>query len=477
MIIENIQNDLKNKVYSCVDMVKQHFDVILKENANLNAFISMCRDEAIKTAEHIDQDIKNNIPLKPLSGVLFGIKDNILVKDTITTAGSKILEDYIAPYDATVVKKIKDAGGIIIGKTNLDEFAMGSSNETSAFGNCHNPYKLDKVPGGSSGGSAVAVSKELVHIGLGSDTAGSVRQPASFCGVVGFKPSYGAISRFGLIAMSSSLDVIGILSKYVSDCEKVFQVVCGKDKMDSTSTDILSVLPNNIPNVSIGIPKEYFVSGINGEVEKSVRDFITSLKNAGFCIKEISLPHTEYSLPTYHIIMPAEVSANLARFDNIRYGTDFHQLQMSLGIENLNDLYYKTRGAKFGREVKRRILIGTYVLSKGYYDAYYIKAQKVRTLISQDFENAFKEVDFILTPTSPTTAFNIGEKNQDPVAMYLSDMFTVSANLAGLPAVSLPLAKDLEGLPIGLQIIGKRNEDLKVFDLAKNLEKLINFSF
>jgi aspartyl-tRNA(Asn)/glutamyl-tRNA(Gln) amidotransferase subunit A len=476
MLIEKIQSELQNKEYTCMDMVKRCFDKILKENSSLNAIISMRRDDALKEAEIVDSHIKDGIPLKPLEGILFGIKDNILVKDGICTAGSKILEDYVSPLDATVIKKIKEAGGIIIGKTNMDEFAMGSSNETSAFGVCHNPYDLDRVSGGSSGGSASAVSADLVHIALGSDTAGSIRQPASFCGVVGFKPSYGATSRFGLIAMSSSLDVIGPISKYVEDSEKVFKIISGKDELDSTSTDILEFNDNIGSNITIGIPKEYFVSGINLEVEKSVKDFIEKLKTLGFNIVEISLPHTEYSLPAYHIIAPAEISANLARFDNVRYGTDLNQLKMGLGIESLNDLYFKTRGKKFGQEVRRRILIGTYVLSRGFYDAYYLKAQKVRSIITNDFNSVFQSVDFILAPTSPSTAFKIGEKNQDPVSMYLSDIFTVSANLAGLPAISIPLGKDSLGLPIGLQIIGKRNEDLKVLSLAKNLEKQINFS-
>ena len=475
MLIEKIQSELQNKEYTCVDMVKKCFDKILKENPSLNCMISMRRDDALKEAEIVDLHINSNIPLKSLEGILFGIKDNILVKDGICTAGSKILEDYTSPLDASIIKKIKDAGGIILGKTNMDEFAMGSSNETSAFGACHNPYDLNRVPGGSSGGSACAVAGSLVHIALGSDTAGSIRQPASFCGVVGFKPSYGATSRFGLVAMSSSLDVIGPISKYVEDSEKVFKIISGKDELDSTSTDILPFDENIGSNITIGVPKEYFVSGINNEVSKSVLDFIEKLKGLGFNIIEISLPHTEYSLPAYHIIAPAEISANLARFENVRYGTDMNQLKMGLGIESLNDLYFKTRGKKFGSEVKRRILIGTYVLSKGFYDAYYTKAQKVRSIISNDFNSVFNSVDFILAPTSPTTAFNIGEKNLDPVAMYLSDIFTVSANLAGLPAISIPLAKDSKGLPIGLQVIGKRNEDLKVLSLAKNLEKEIKF--
>jgi len=470
MLIEKIQSELVNKEYTCVDMVKKCFDKILKENPSLNCMISMRRDDALKEAEIVDLHINSNIPLKSLEGILFGIKDNILVKDGICTAGSKILEDYTSPLDASIIKKIKDAGGIILGKTNMDEFAMGSSNETSAFGACHNPYDLNRVPGGS------AVAGSLVHIALGSDTAGSIRQPASFCGVVGFKPSYGATSRFGLVAMSSSLDVIGPISKYVEDSEKVFKIISGKDELDSTSTDILPFDENIGSNITIGVPKEYFVSGINNEVSKSVLDFIEKLKGLGFNIIEISLPHTEYSLPAYHIIAPAEISANLARFENVRYGTDMNQLKMGLGIESLNDLYFKTRGKKFGSEVKRRILIGTYVLSKGFYDAYYTKAQKVRSIISNDFNSVFNSVDFILAPTSPTTAFNIGEKNMDPVSMYLSDIFTVSANLAGLPAISIPLGKDSLGLPIGLQIIGKRNEDLKVLSLAKNLEKEIKFN-
>jgi len=353
---------------------------------------------------------------------------------------------------------------------------MGSSNETSAFGSVHNPHSLDKVSGGSSGGSAAAVASDFISAALGSDTAGSVRQPASFCGVVGFKPTYGAISRFGLIAMASSLDVIGILAKSVEDVELIFRSIRGRDEYDATSVDVPDFKGAiDFKNLIIGVPKEYFTNGIDEEVLAAIKKVISQLEKEGTKIQEINLQTTKYCLPCYHIIMPAEVSANLARYDNVRYGSSFLELQNQLGISSLRDLYFKTRGKKLGKEVKRRILLGTYVLSKGYYDAYYNRAQKVRSIICDDFNDAFHKVDFILTPTTPTTAFGFGEKTKDPVAMYLSDILTVSANLAGIPAISLPLSRDSHNLPIGLQLIGKSLDDSRLLEASKLLENLINY--
>lgn len=444
-------------------------------NKDINAFISLNKN--INT-EEIDSNIKNNKE-RDLEGLTFGIKDNILVKGINATAGSKMLKEYIGVYDATVVKKIKEAGGVIIGKTNMDEFAMGSSNETSYFGVVKNPNNLNKVPGGSSGGSVASVAASMVDVALGSDTAGSIRQPASFCGVVGFKPTYGAVSRFGLISMCSSLDVIGPIANNVSDCEKVFNVIAGKDDYDSTSIDVLEEGKEwNIEDVKklvVGIPKEYFVDGVDKEVKEEVNNFIEKLKSMGVKIKEISLPYSEYAIACYYIIMPAEVSSNLARYDNVRYGTKISDLK-ELDIKNLRDLYFKTRGDGFGTEVKRRILLGTYVLSKGFYDQYYTKAQKVRRLIKDDFDKAFNEVDLILTPTCPDRAFNFGEKNKDPISMYLSDVFTVPMNLAGIPAINLPLAKSKDGLPIGLQLVMQEKLDKRLLKISKVIENLINYN-
>jgi aspartyl-tRNA(Asn)/glutamyl-tRNA(Gln) amidotransferase subunit A len=462
-----------------------------------------------------------------LAGIPCAIKDNILVEGMKCTAGSKILKNYIAPYDATVLKKLKSQGMVILGKTNLDEFAMGSSTENSAFFKTKNPCDLSRVPGGSSGGSAAAVAANECIFALGSDTGGSIRQPASFCGVVGLKPTYGAVSRYGLIAFASSLDQIGPITKNVEDCQIVFEAISGRDEMDSTSINPKSQITNykqipnskfKIQNLRFGVPREYFIKGIDPEVEKVIRQAIKGYEERGVKIEEISLPHTEYALPSYYIIATSEASANLARYDGIKYGlSKIKNLPRSetkfllrgqkspkeslIGdptgqakIKNLLDVYLESREEGFGDEVRRRIMLGTYALSAGYYEAYYLRAQKVRTLIKNDFEKAFEKVDAIFTPVSPTPAFKIGEKIDDPLKMYLSDIFTVSVNLAGLPAISIPCGfvsivnhrpfsmggvaqplnkgwgnseKSKVTLPVGLQIIGKPFEEDKIFEIAK----------
>src|SRR3989344_53317 len=390
---------------------------------------------------------------KVVKGIPIAVKDNILVKCLPCTAGSKILEHYIAPYSATVIKRLKKAGFGVLGKTNMDEFAMGSSTENSAFGPTLNPLDQERVPGGSCGGSAAAVAAGLVDFALGSDTGGSIRQPASFCGVLGLKPTYGAVSRYGLIAMASSLDQIGPLARTVSDIKMIFDIIKGRDKMDSTSIDL--PLPPRIPEeINIGIPREYFKKGLNPEIERLIKEKIKILKKLGFKIKKISLPNSKYALAAYYLIMPAEVSSNMARFDGIRYG--------------------ETRD-QFGPEVKRRIMLGTYVLSHGYYDAYYKQAQKVRRLIKEDFDRAFRKVDLIITPTTPTTAFRLGEKTDDPLTMYLSDIYTVPINLAGVPAMSIPGGK-INGLPVGLQIISRAYEEELIFELANVFQRNIGFN-
>ncbi len=470
-----MKQEIYNKIKEGELKYSEYISNILNNiNKDINAFISLNKN--INT-EEIENNIKEGKERK-LEGLTFGIKDNILVKGINATAGSKMLKDYVGVYDATVVKKIREAGGVIVGKTNMDEFAMGSSNETSYFGVVKNPHDLNKVPGGSSGGSAASVAGLMVDVALGSDTAGSIRQPASFCGVVGFKPTYGAVSRFGLISMCSSLDVIGPIANSVSDCEKVFNVIAGKDDYDATSLDVLEEDKEwNIDDVKklvVGVPKEYFVDGVDEEVKEKVHNFIEKLKDMGVKVKEISLPYSEYAIACYYIIMPAEVSSNLARYDNVRYGSKIDSLK-ELDIKSLRDLYFKTRGDGFGTEVKRRVLLGTYVLSKGFYDQYYTKAQKVRRLIKNDFDKAFSEVDIILTPTCPDKAFNFGEKNKDPIAMYLSDVFTVPMNLAGIPAINLPLAKSKDGLPIGLQLVMQEKLDKRLLKISKVVENLINY--
>lgn len=469
--IKRIQEGLLKKEFSALQLTKTYLERIEKEDKKIQAFLTVTEELAISQAKKIDEMILIGKKLPPLAGVPCAIKDNILVKKVKCTAGSKILENYIAPYDATVVKKLKEAGAVILGKTNLDEFAMGSSTENSAFFPTKNPLDLNRVPGGSSGGSAAAVAGNLSVFALGSDTGGSIRQPAAFCGLVGLKPTYGAVSRYGLVAFASSLDQIGPITKTVEDCEIVFEIIKGKDELDSTSTDSkieYQKFPLQIKNLVVGVPKEYFLEGIDKEVEKAIKKAIKKYEEMGIKIEEISLPHTKYALACYYIIAPSEASANLARYDGIKYGYSAIKNKKTQ-IKDLSDLYFQTRGEGFGSEVRRRIMLGTYALSAGYYEAYYLKALKVRNLIRQDFEKAFEKVDFIFTPTSPTPAFKLGEKISDPLAMYLSDIFTVPASLAGLPAISIPCGW-AKSLPVGLQIIGRPFQEEKIFALAKLYE-------
>ena len=406
--------------------------------------------------------------------VPIAIKDNICIKDYPTTCASHILEGFRPPYDATVIKKLREAGLVFLGHANMDEFAFGSSTESSFFGVTRNPWNLECVPGGSSGGSVAAVAANETIWALGSDTGGSIRQPASFCGVVGLKPTYGRVSRYGLIAFASSLDQIGPITKDVEDCALLLNLIAGHDEMDSTSAnlpvpDFTKSLTKNVAGLKIAIPKEYFVEGIDPEVKKSIFEAIELLKSKGASFKEISMPHTEYAVATYYILATAEASSNLARFDGVQYGL---RVQPSkLRQTPIIDLYEETRDQGFGAEAKRRIMLGTYSLSSGYYDAYYLKAQKVRTLIKQDFDEAFKSFDAIMTPTAPTTAFKIGEKTSDPLSMYLSDIYTISVNLAGVPAISIPCGFAKNGLPIGLQIIGKPFDEEMLFRIAHTYEQ------
>ena len=466
--IKEIQKGLIEKKFSAVEMTRYYLDKIKKENSKFNIFLSLTDDLALAQAKEVDKKINRKEKLGPLEGIPIAFKDNILVEDYRATSGSKILEKYKAPYDATVTEKLKSAGAIILGKTNLDEFAMGSSTESSAFGVTKNPLDISRVPGGSSGGSAAAVAAEQCIVAFGSDTGGSVRQPGSFCGVTAFRPTYGSVSRYGLMAMASSLDQIGPLAKNAEDAQVAFDVIKGKDRLDSTT--IKPKAKNNevqlrkLKDLKIGIPEEYFEKGIDKDVKKAVEEAIAKFKKKGATIKKVSLPNTKYALAVYYIIVPAEVSSNLARYDGVKFG--FREEK----AKNLLEMYLQTRAKGLGDEVRRRIILGTYVLSAGYRDAYYGQAQKVRALIKQEFEKVFAEVDFLLTPTTPTTAFKIGEKT-DPLAMYLSDIYVVPASLAGLPAVSVPCGK-VNNLPVGLQIIGPQFKDDLVLEVAKLYEQL-----
>ena len=473
LTITQIHRALINKEFSVLELCQTFLDKIKSEDKKINAFLTVIKDLALSQAKKVDEMILEGREIPILAGIPMVAKDNILVENIRCTAGSKILGNYIAPYDATCIKKLKAAGAIILGKTNLDEFAMGSSTENSAFFPTKNPHDTERVPGGSYGGSAAAVAANLSVFALGSDTGGSIRQPASFCGIVGLKPTYGAVSRYGLIAFASSLDQIGPLTKTVEDAKIVFEAISGKDPLDSTSVESkISNFKFQISNLRIGVPKEYFVKGIDPEVENIIKNAIKKYEEIGAKIEEISLPHTEYALPCYYIIAPSEASANLARYDGIKYGMSKVKSQKSK-VKSLLDVYLKSREEGFGAEVRRRIMLGTYVLSAGYYEAYYLRAQKVRTLIRKDFEEAFKKVDAIFTPVTPTPAFKIGEKIDDPLKMYLSDIFTAPINLAGLPAISIPVGKVAPhqngggGLPVGLQIIGKHFEEEKIFEVAK----------
>lgn len=479
LTIKKFHEGLIKKDFSAHEMAQEFFDYIEKENPKLNAYLNITKRLALKQAEEADLRIAKNEPVNFLTGLPMAIKDNILIEGEPATAASKILENYKAAYDATVIKKLKASGAVFLGMTNMDEFAMGASTENSAFGPTKNPHDPLRVPGGSSGGSAAAVASHMAVAGLGSDTGGSIRQPAAFCGVVGLKPTYGAVSRYGLIAMASSLDQIGPIAKTVDDAAILFDAIRGKDPLDSTSADnyqlpITNYRLEDIKKLKIGIPTEYFVEGLDKEINKKIEEVIKDLENLGLKTKRISLPHTKYGLACYYIIVPAEVSSNLARFEGMRYGK-------RQKADSLLELYKKNREMGLGAESKRRILLGTFVLSSGYYDAYYAKAQRVRALIKKDFEEAFNPhaggVDVILTPVTPTLPFKIGEKTSDPLAMYLSDIFTISVNLAGLPAVSIPAKgwiKSGEGpeLPVGFQLIGRHFREADILGIGHYYEKL-----
>jgi len=443
---------------------------IAETDPRIHAFLSVDRDFALAHAARIDESVAKRETLPPLAGVPIGIKDVLTLEGMPATAGSKILEGYRPPYTATAVRKLADAGAVFPGKLNCDEFAMGSSNENSAYGPVHNPHALDRVPGGSSGGSAAAVAAGMVVATLGTDTGGSIRQPASFCGVVGVLPTYGRVSRYGLIAFASSLDRIGPFAANVRDAAVVLGVIAGHDPLDATSSplpvpDYTADLDKGVSGMRIGVPAEYFAEGLDPEVRSAIEGGIEKLRAAGAEIRPISLPHTRYAIPAYYVIATAEASSNLARFDGVRYGLRAPQ------SDTLATMYRRTRDLGFGAEVKRRILLGTYVLSHGYYDAYYRKAQQVRRLLTEDFLAAFREVDAIVTPTAPTPAFRIGEKSDDPVAMYLADIYTVTASLAGICGVSVPCGESRGGLPIGMQILGKHFDEASILRVGEAVER------
>ncbi|MDP3729352.1 MAG: Asp-tRNA(Asn)/Glu-tRNA(Gln) amidotransferase subunit GatA [bacterium] len=471
LTIKKFHDGLLKKEFSALEIAQDFFKWIEKQDQVIDAYLSLDKDGAFRTAEAVDIKIAQNENVPLLAGVPLAIKDNLLIEGLPATAGSKILENYRASYDATVITKLKKAGAVFLGKTNMDEFAMGSSTETSAFKKTKNPHDISKVPGGSSGGSAAAVAAHMAVAALGTDTGGSIRQPAAFCGVVGLKPTYGAVSRYGAIAMASSLDQIGPFTKTVEDAAMLFQTIAGHDTRDATSVSSAYHDPSwsptkfeDLKKLTIGIPEEYFEKGLDKNIGEQMDRVIKDIESFGIKTKRVSLPHTKYALSCYYIIMPAEVSSNLERFDGIRYGTREK-------ADTLLELYKKNREAGFGAEAKRRIILGTFVLSSGYYDAYYARAQKVRRLIAEDFDRVFKDVDMLLTPVTPTRAFTIGEKIDDPLAMYLSDIFTIPVNLAGLPAISIPV-RGVEGLPIGFQLIGKQWREADILGVGQYYERL-----
>jgi aspartyl-tRNA(Asn)/glutamyl-tRNA(Gln) amidotransferase subunit A len=464
----------KNGDLTVTEVIKSVYEEIDRVDKDVRAFLSLCPDRALDEARRLDARIAAGEPLEAMSGVPVAIKDNIVVRDMVTTCASRILEGYVPPYTATVVERLRSAGAIIIGKTNCDEFAMGSTTENSGFFVTRNPHKLDRVSGGSSGGSAASVASGTSLVALGSDTGGSIRTPAAFCGVVGLKPTYGRVSRYGLVAFGSSLDQIGPLSKTVREAAQTLDVIAGFDHFDSTSADapledFVKNLEQPIKGIRIGIPKEYFISGLDAGVKAKIEAGIRVFEGLGCKLQEISLPHTEYAVATYYLIATAEASSNLARYDGVRYGP-------REAAASVQEMYRKTRHNGFGPEVKRRILLGTYALSAGYYDAYYLKALKVRTLIMRDFQNAFQRVDVVLTPTSPTVAFKIGEKTGDPLAMYLSDIFTITQPLSGIPAISIPCGKNSENLPVGMQLMANHFQESLLLRVGHHFEKAGGFS-
>lgn len=476
LTIKKFHDGLLNKEFSALEIAQAYFARIKEKDPEINSYLSTAEESALRAAEEVDISIAKDEAIGDLAGAPLGIKDNILIKGLPATAASKILENYIASYDAGVITKLKAERAVFLGKTNLDEFAMGASTENSAFGTTKNPHDLTRVPGGTSGGSAAAVAAHLALAALGSDTGGSIRQPSSFCGVVGMSPTYGAVSRSGVIAMTSSLDQVGPMAKTVEDAAILFKAIAGKDPLDATSADhefgadLLKPQFEKIKQLVVGLPDEYFIEGTDIAVTREIESVIEKLKSMGMKFKKVSLPHTKYAVAAYYIFVPAEVSSNLARFDGIRYGKSVRE------NASLKEIYLKTKGEGFGAEAKRRIILGTFVLSSGYYDAYYEKAQRVRTLVKRDFEEAFKQVDVMLTPVAPTPAFKIGEKVDDPLAMYLCDMFTLPLKLGGFPAVSIPSKSASElapkELPVGFQLIGKKWHEADILGIGQFYEKV-----
>jgi aspartyl-tRNA(Asn)/glutamyl-tRNA(Gln) amidotransferase subunit A len=468
LTISQIRDGLHKKEFSAAEIALQTIEFAERENPKTNAFLTFSPERALQAANKVDAKIAKGEHAGALAGVPLGVKDVIVTKGLRTTCGSRILERYIPPYDATAVIRLEEEGAVVIGKLNCDEFAMGSSNENSAFGPVRNPAAFNRVPGGSSGGSAAAVAQGTCVVSLGSDTGGSIRQPASFCGVVGVTPTYGRVSRYGLVAFASSLDHIGPFARNVGDAAAVLQAMAGRDEMDSTSAfapvgNYVELMKRDVKGLKVGLPREYFES-LGDETGAVIHKAIAQLQALGCDVREISLPHTKYAIACYYIIATAEASSNLARYDGVRY-------TVRSDSETLSEMYRNTRGTSFGAEVKRRIMLGTYVLSAGYYDAYYLKAQKVRSLIAQDFARAFNEVDAIVTPVSPFPAFKIGEKVDDPMSMYLSDIYTITGDLSGVPCMSVPCGQSPDGLPIGLQILTRHFDEATMFRLAWNYEQ------
>ena len=474
LTVHELQEKLKNKELTVTEITESYVERINEKEKDVEAFVTTLTDEALEKAKYVQAKIESGEISGDFAGIPIGIKDNMCTKGVKTTCSSKMLENFVAPYDATVVEKLNAENMIDLGKLNMDEFAMGSSTEYSYFKKTKNPWNLNKVPGGSSGGAAAAVAANMVPWALGSDTGGSIRQPASFCGVVGLKPTYGLVSRYGLVAYASSLDQIGPITKDVYDSAMLLNLIAGHDEKDTTSEDMpkkdyTKALKNDVKGLKIGFPKEFFGEGINEEVKASLENAMQEYKNMGAEIEEFSLDIAQYALATYYIIASAEASSNLGRFDGIRYGYRTPE------FKNLKELYKKSRSEGFGDEVKRRIILGTYVLSSGYYDAYYKKAQQARTLVMNEFNKAFEKYDVILTPTSPTVAFDIGSKSTNPLEMYLADICTVSVNIAGLPGISIPVGVDKEGMPIGMQLIGNRFQEETILNAAYTMEQKLKF--
>jgi aspartyl-tRNA(Asn)/glutamyl-tRNA(Gln) amidotransferase subunit A len=470
LTIDAARSAIQQRKTTAMALAEAYYSKIDSDDPAIGAYLTLCKERALTKAAEIDALAARGEALPALAGVPVAIKDVMVTRGVRSTAGSKILANYIPPYDCTAVARLETAGAVILGKVNCDEFAMGSSNENSAWHPVHNPRDLGRVPGGSSGGSAAAVAADMAVAALGSDTGGSIRQPASFCGVVGLMPTYGRVSRYGLIAFASSLDHVGPLTKTVKDAAIVLGVIAGHDPMDSTSADrpvpdYVAEVEKPVRGLKIGVAKEYFGEGLNPEVQSAIEAAIQKLAQLGCEVVPVSLPHTRYAIPTYYIIATAEASANLARFDGVRYG------YRAKDAHTLSEMYRRTRDQGFGAEVKRRIMLGTYVLSAGYYDAYYLKAQKVRTLLARDFEEAFKQVDVIVTPTCPTAAFKLGEKTGNPLAMYLADIYTVTADLVGIPGISIPCGETKEKLPIGLQILGRHFDESTILRVAAAYER------